>query len=68
MKAPRRQKRTHTTIVFLFLHNTIDPVMQSEQCGNRIHNSITWSWFVVKNALIPCNGAPTGKRKSSSAL
>lgn len=28
----------------------------------------TLSWFVVKNALIPCNGAPTGNRKSSSAV
>lgn len=28
----------------------------------------TLSWFVVKKAFIPCNGAPTGKRKSSSAV
>jgi hypothetical protein len=28
---------------------------------------ITLSWLVRKNACIPCNGAPTGNRKSSSA-
>jgi hypothetical protein len=28
---------------------------------------ITLSWLVRKNAWIPCNGAPTGNRKSSSA-
>lgn len=27
----------------------------------------TFSWFVAKNARIPCMGAPTGNRKSSSA-
>lgn len=38
-----------------------------EGSGNGIV-STTLSWFVVKNARIPCNGAPTRNRKSSSEV
>lgn len=34
----------------------------------RGHKHVTFNWLVDRNALIPCKGAPTGKRKSSSAL
>lgn len=46
--------------------------VKSRNVYNKINSNMhriksTWSWFVVKKARIPCNGAPTRKRKSSSA-
>jgi hypothetical protein len=67
MKAPRRQKRTHTTIVFLFLHNTIDPVknvvIEYDQNNVVIEYTIQlpeadlWSKMLLSHVMEPQQGS-----------